>query len=573
MAVATRAAVAAIALAAVVICAGLGQAPFDDPGEGMHAEIARELVVSGDPFALTLAGVRYVDKPPLLYVMMAAAFTVLGPSEGAARLPSALAALVAVGATAWLGARLLGVGGGLLAGVALTTSLGFFAYARYVRPEALLVAVLATGFTLALTGIGERRRALVVAGLAVFGVAGLAKDPVAAVAPPLAVGLGLLLCRRARPVSAWLPVPGVAIGLVLAVGWWVLAEVRTPGFTWYTVVDNHLLNVARARHFPDEDVPLGAAGFLAVAAGGAVPWIVGALVSIGSLARRRAWRDPSELPWVVLAVWTIGVLGLTALSPFRLPHYGLPAYPAIALLGARAWVTGRGGSLAAVHAAVFAVAALACAAGWASDGRVFFSDVMSATDVATRKTGDAAAAGLPPWDTLSPLLGATALVSASGTVAIVIASLRWRARSLVPASALVAVTMLAAMPIVAAALAMVATHRAVRPVALEVAARIGAGDTLVHEGPLENSGALEWYAGRRPVIVDGRRSVLGFGATLPGASAAFWERDRLGRAWAARERVWLVTAREPSVSVVKELGGARLVLAAGGRRLYVNRDE
>jgi 4-amino-4-deoxy-L-arabinose transferase-like glycosyltransferase len=564
-----------MALAAVVVCAGLGRPPFDDPGEGMHAEIARELVVSRDPFALTLGGIRYVDKPPLLYVIMAGAFTVLGPSEWAARLPSAVAALVAVGATAWLGARLLGVGGGLLAGLALTTSLGFFAYARYVRPETLLVAVLATGFGLTLTGLRERRRVLVVAGLAVFGVAGLAKDPVAAVAPPLAVGLGLLLCRRARPVRAWLPVPGVVIGLGLAVGWWVLAEVRTPGFTWYTVVDNHVLNVARARNFPDEDVPLGAAVFLAVAAGGAVPWIVAGLASIGSLVRRRAWRDPSELPWVVLVLWTIGVLGLTALSPFRLPHYGLPAYPAIALLGARAWVTARGGSLAAVHAAVFALAALACAAGWASDGRVFLSEVMSATDVATRKGADAAAAGVPPWEALRPLLGATALVFATGAVAIVIvmAAVRWRGRQEMPASALVAATMLAAMPIVAAALATVATHRAVRPVALEVAARIGARDTLVHEGPLENSGALEWYAGRRPIIVDGRRSVLGFGATLPGAADAFWERDRLGRAWAARERVWLVTGRAPSASVVNELADARLVLAAGGRRLYVNRDE
>ena len=31
------------------------------------------------------------------------------------------------------------------------------------------------------------------------------------------------------------------------------------------------------------------------------------------------------------------MLALFTLSPFKLPHYGLPAYPAIALLAARAW--------------------------------------------------------------------------------------------------------------------------------------------------------------------------------------------------------------------------------------------
>src|SRR4029453_10365434 len=116
-----------------------------DPGEGMHAEIARELAISLDPFALTLNGVRYVDKPPLLYVLIALASALSGPSEAAARAVSAAAATTAVGATAWLGAHLLGWRGGLVAGVALLTGTGFYAYGRYGRPEALFVAALAGG--------------------------------------------------------------------------------------------------------------------------------------------------------------------------------------------------------------------------------------------------------------------------------------------------------------------------------------------------------------------------------------------------------------------------------------------
>ena len=73
----------------------------------------------------------------------------------------------------------------------------------------------------------------------------------------------------------------------------------------------------------------------------------------------------------------------------------------------------------------------------------------------------------------------------------------------------------------------------------------------------------------RPVAT----AVLGFGATLPVARAIFWRDEDLARAWTGHERVWLVSARDPDVSVVRRLPGARLVLAAGGRRLYVNGHE
>ena len=400
---------------------GLGAVPFDDPGEGMHAEIARELLRSGPGLPLTLNGVAYLDKPPLLYALLAGAFSVAGTREAPARAVSAAAALVTIAATAWLGARLLGGRSGLVAGLALSTSLGFFVYGRYVRPETLLLATLAVGFALALTALVESSRARMIAGLAVFGLAALAKDPLAALGPPLAIGLALALGGRARPLERWLPWPGVILGLVLAFGWWAMAEYSTPGFAWYTVVDNHLLNVARARHFPDEDIPLGAGEFLAVAALGIVPWIVPAVASVVRLVRRRAWREPEELPWVALALWAIGVLGLTALSPFRLPHYGLPAYPALALLAARGWSEVSGRTLALLHAALFGALAVAATLAWTTDGSAFMTSVLGATDVATRKMS--AAGGPPPlpsWSAFRPLVGAAALTLAAGAVALAV---------------------------------------------------------------------------------------------------------------------------------------------------------
>jgi len=564
--------VLAVLVAAPLLFAGLGRTPFDDPGEGMHAEIARELTASRDPLALTLNGVRYIDKPPLLYVLIAAVSAVVGPSEAGARAVSAGAAIAAVGATAWLGARLLGARAGVVAGIALLTSIGFFAYGRYVRPETLFVAALAWGFALCLVGIRDGRRALCAAGLAVFGLAALAKDPLGAILPPLAIGVAMALAGRARPVSAWLPWPGVVACLVIGFGWWIGAEVRTPGFGWYTTIDNHVMNVARARQFADEDIPLTALEFLAVAVGSALPWVIAAGAALWSLARRRAWRDPDEVGWVALAIWVLGVLGVTALSPFRLPHYGLPASFAIALLAARGWQLHGGRRMLAAHLVLFAAAAVGCAVTWMGDGSVLTS-VMDVTDVATMKN---AAAGLPlpvpPWDEFRPVFWSAALMfglcALATAAALAFVRSPERRRSL--GVLIVGVTMVATMPGVARSLGVVVRHRAVRDLAQSVARQAGPDDVVAHEGPIENSGALEWYSGRRPVLLDGRRSVLAFGAERPESRDLFWDAARLRDAWTSGRRVWVVSVRSPAHSLVAGLPGARLLGVAGGRTLWVN---
>jgi 4-amino-4-deoxy-L-arabinose transferase-like glycosyltransferase len=546
---------------------GLGAVPFDDPGEGMHAEIARELRVSGDALRLTLNGVPYVDKPPLLYALLATGFALGGASETTARLVPALAALAAVAATAWLGARLLGARCGFVAGAALATSCGFFVHGRYVRPETLFVGAIATGFALLLLGVIEERRVLVALGLAAFGVAGLAKDPLGALLPPVAIGLALAASGCARPVHRWLPLSGLAALLLLALGWYVAASAATRDFAWYTVVDNHLLNVARARRFPDEDVPLSALEFLVVGGVGALPWLAPAAAVVWRLARARAWRDPAEAPWTALALWAVGVFAVTMLSGFRLPHYGLPAYPAVALLAARGWSELGARRLAAAHAVLFALLAGVCALGWAR-GPAALSGVLDATDVATRKA--ASTGGVVVDATMFvPLLGVSALAFAVGAAMLAALTLVHRGPAL-PAYAVIA-TLLLVLPTVASGLAASTSARAVKSLALEVAARMEPGDLLVHEGPLENSGALEWYSGVRPVIVDGRRSVLAFGASRPQTADAFWDEARLAAVWRGERRVWLVTGRRPGASLVARLPAARLLVSAGGRRLYVNR--
>lgn len=568
----TRLVVALACVAAMVpLFVGLGRVPFDDPGEGMHAEIARELLASGRPFDLRFAGVRYVDKPPLMYWLIALAFAALGPTEAAARAVSALGGVAAVAATAWLGSRLLGWRAGLAAGLALLTSVWFFVYTRYVRPETPFVAAIAWGFALTLAGLKAGRRGWVIGGLAAFGAAGLAKDPLGVLGPLLALAVAVALCRRLRPVSGWLPAAGLLACVALACGWYMIVEARAHGFIWYTLVDNHVLNVLGARHFPDEDVPLTVSEFLSVAALGAAPWTVAAVVAILGLAWRRAWRDPDELPWIALAVWVVAVFAASTVSKFRLPHYGLPAYPAMALLAVRVWKGRRGArGLALLFAGIFGFFAIGCWIEIHRGGEDFIDSVIGMTDVYTRKEDAIGEASpLPPWQAFLPLVTLTAVVFSAAAVALAGVALRGARR----AGLWIAIAaMLAILPAAAAGHAMTSARRAVRGMALAVKARMAPGDRLLHEGPLENSGALEFYSGVRPTIVEGTRSVLGFGSTFPDTREIFWDAARLRREWQGPGRLFLVTTHSPATSVVASLppGRVRLVLATGGRRLYVN---
>ena len=572
---------AAALLALLLLLPGLGAAPFDDPGEGQHAEIAREAWASGDWLTLRLGGVRYFDKPPLLYAMAAAAFAVWGPSEWAARLGPVIGAAAAVAATAILGVRLMGPGWGVLAGAALLSSALFAFFGRYVRPETLFVAAIQWGLTgLLIGGVRDAggltraasARVWPLIGYAALGLAALAKDPLGLLGPLAAVAGARWLGGRLRPLSSWLPAAGIVLALVLGFGWYALAGLRNPGFLWYTVVDNHVLNAARLRVFPDEDVPLSALEFLATGAFGAFPWIVPAALMLWALARRRAWRDPDEMPWVALALWVAGTFAVVLAVPFRLPHYGLPAYPAVALLALRWWRERAPGVRRTVwlHLGLFALltAALGLAA-W-SDGRVFSDAVFGVSDVHTRKEAVAGQASpYPAWAVLQPLVARAALAFGVGSLGLLAAAALGNARiGLVAVTA----TMLALVPAVETAGARLSEARAVAGLAEEVKWRARDGAVLVHEGPIESSGALEFYSGRRPILLDARRSILGFGATFPEAGPAFWDGERFRREWLSERALLLVTPRAPASSIIRSLpdGSARMVAARNGRWLYAN---
>ena len=311
--------------------------------------------------------------------------------------------------------------------------------------------------------------------------------------------------------------------LALGVGWYAVVAVAEPSFLWYTVVDNHVLNVARMRVFPDEDVPLSALEFLAAAGFGAFPWIRRGRGG-GGRARAPPRVARSRRGAVGRArVWAVGVLGLFTLSPFKLPHYGLPAYPAVALLAARAW---REAAPAPARADRGAPGPVPRPRGGARVGRDRATGgpspaaVFGITDVYSRKEAALGQASpYPPWSDIQPLLVRASILlltgaarpRAGGGAPLRARRRRGGRRGHAPAGP-------------------AGRRRRRRDLLGARGGRYGAarsvpasapGDVLVLEGPIENAGAVEFYSGpsaraarRPPQRARHRRDLRGRGRHL-----------------------------------------------------------
>ena len=565
-------------VAAALYLLRLGGAPFLDPPEGFHAEIARSMLTAGDWITPRVDGVRYFDKPPVLYWLMAGSFATAGVAEASARVWSALAAVGIAAVTARLGTLLGGARVGMLAGLMVVANLGMYLYGRIVKPDMvfILCIVLAyAGFAIAYTGRGRGGLVLFYGAL---GAATMTKDVLGALGPLAVVALFFVLTRE-RPIAPWAPWWGVLVLLAVAVPWYAAVEWYNRGFLWYTIVDNHLLNFTRHRVFPDEDVPLGALPFLGVTLLAFLPWSLSAPWAVAR-ALRRPWEDATARLWVLVALWPLVVIGFFTLSPFKLPHYGLPAFPALALLVARVWDESieaapralRPRALLAPILVVFVVAAVAASLA-ASEHLSIPSAALGNLDVATRNMA-ARGQGAPPapLGAYLPVLRTCAMVFTVGSAGLAWAV--WRRRPAFGVGVALATT-LAFLPAAGDGMAVFAQSRSARTVAAALALSVRAGDLVVHEGPLENSGSVLLVLDQPVVVVNGLQSNLAFGATFPESRDRFWDGPRLAREWAKPGRRFLLTGVAPARSVVRTLPpeSVRLVGQGGGRWLYTNVEK
>src|ERR1051326_5085136 len=183
-----------VALTAAIIFLGCIISPpsLMDDVDAVQAQIARNMLQSGDWVTARLDGIAYLEKSPLKYWMIAVSFRVFGVHDWAARIPIALATVLLCWVTARFSAWAFGAAAGLRSGLVMATSIGLFLFTRILIPDAILTLMVALAVWGLLRALDpeEKRPGLWALGMwAAMGTGLLLKGLIAAVFP---VAAGLL---------------------------------------------------------------------------------------------------------------------------------------------------------------------------------------------------------------------------------------------------------------------------------------------------------------------------------------------------------------------------------------------
>lgn len=323
-----RGAALLLALTAALLLLRQDRVPLLGPDEPRYARVAIEMSRSGDLVTPTLQGKAWLEKPALYYWMAAAAFRALGETETAARLPALVAALLLVGATALVGARLYGGASGLHAGFALGSCLLVFMYGRAASMDMLLAATVTASIgLLALAALGIAGRLAIPAAFVFAALATLAKGPLGALLPALAAG-GYIVAARDWRFLRRLASPLAWILFFLVAAPWYLLVLRAEGraFVDTFLLDHNLQRFTSTVHRHPGPVVY----YLPVLVAGFFPWSGLLVPALATVHPRTSRADLFVLSWLAVP------LVFFSLAGSKLPGYILPCLPPLALLMGRA---------------------------------------------------------------------------------------------------------------------------------------------------------------------------------------------------------------------------------------------
>jgi len=568
--------------------ARLGAAGLFDPNEGRYAEIPREMVFLGDWLTPHFNFVPYFDKPPLLYWLTAICYQLLGISSFSARLVSALAAIGGVGAAYGIGRDLWGRRAGLISGLILATSFGYYIFSRILLTDMLFTALLATAFwAMARSLFAETRRpGAMLCAYAAIALAVLTKGLIGLLLPVLTLGAFLLLTRDRRLISRLELLRGGVLLLAIAAPWHILVGLKHPNFFWFYFVNEHFLRFIAKRPLPDY-APMSFYVFLFMAVVWTFPWSVffpAALRRFWSCAMAGAREDRGTL---FILLWAASVIGFFALTPSRLEYYSMPAFPALALLVGRLWdsemarhsreTVARGLTYGCFI--LFSIPVGLLPVPWlfprlregALSNALFAAVDVRAREIQAGILYNAKVYPVPSFQDMLPILQWTALVLLVGIGA---ATFAWLRRKPWLTFACLAGTMLPTLALVQTGIVMFEPHRSGVHLAEVIRREFRPGDQLIVEGPYEIFASVGFYTGQRARVLEGLFGDLEFGSHFPEARGTFLEETEFVELWRGKGRVFLLSDAPGRLAKLQALSPEPVVLGRSGTNwLFSSRRE
>jgi len=493
----------ALALALVLLYGWrLGARSLWEPDEPRYAEIAREMLVTGDWVTPRLDMLRYYEKPPLVYWSAATSFAVFGISEWSARISVVLFALLFLAGTWTLARTLFGARAAILSTLTLALAPLSWVTGRLLVTDMFLAAgvvwVLA-GYVLALD---RRRRGesavlpMIVAGAGAT-VALLAKGPIGLLLPALGIVPLRALAGRAASIGARGWAAAWAVVAILGLPWFLMLASRDPSFAKFFLWHEHVLRflTGSAKH--------GAAPwyYLEMLAGGLfpssflLPWAIAVC-----RPRWRLWRaaglEAAEMGTWLLLLFGGGTLLFFSVSQSKRPGYILPALPVAAILVGRSLA--RALEERASRGLRVSMAAAALGSWAAAAATLWFSLHPPAAVAAGEASAGFRSAGI---------LTAVLLAALGGSLAA--SAFAVRARALQRGLVAVAASLFLALPSLGNVAERLDASLSVKAVSLRVASLASPTDVVASFGTILQG--LNFYTGRRTVIVGGAGE-LEFGA-------------------------------------------------------------
>jgi len=574
---------------------GLFHPPLFDDADGAHADAGREILTRGDWVTLHENGIRYLEKAPLPYWGMAAAFKVFGVATWTARLSLHLSVLLLAFLLYQFGRRFLTPIAGFWAGVLFLASCGPYLFTRILIPDVTVGLWIGLALYFFLDGWQSERPSL----FSCWGIAAilalnvLTKSLIGLVFPCAIMFVFLLLARDLRHLLKMRLISSTLVFLLVAAPWHILAALRNPpvgqvkGFLWFFFVNEQFLRYLGKRYPADYGtVPIVL--FYGLLFVWFLPWssfLPQALAQVRlRLPRIAGVRHSTEAVLLLLSCWAAVILLFFSFST-RQEYYVAPALPALALLlghwlareseapiGSRIARSGRISAtvLLALGLLIAGITGTLAVISHKPAEGVELADLLSKnTETYVLSLGHfldltGSAMGL----FRGPLIG-TALAFLLGT------GLNWLLRrrgNLQAANWALVAMMIVFLECAHLALGVFYPVLGSRPLAVAIEKQLQPGEQIVCDGEYANASSVNFYTRKQMLIVNGLINGLWFGSLFPDAPRIFLDDAQLAQLWAGANRIYFVTGDDKRRDFLAGIAPAYLLTKSGGKFVYTNRQ-
>ncbi|MBI4904918.1 MAG: glycosyltransferase family 39 protein [Acidobacteria bacterium] len=556
-----------------------------DDVDAVQAQIARNMLESGDWVTARLNGVTYLEKSPLIYWMMAVSMHLFGVTDWAARIPLAIFTVLLVWVTMRFGTWAFGERAGSLSGLVIASCLGLWLFTRIQIPDAILTLTITIAMWSFLRALEEDGWLWPMTCFAAIGVGLLLKGLIAALFPVATALLYLAITHQLFVRETWRklrPISGIALMLLIAAPWHIIAALRNPpiwdftmksepgqyhGFFWFYFFNEHVFRFLNMRH-PRDYNTVPRIYFWLFHLLWLFPWSAFAPAAAGL---RFQPNDRAGRTRLLALCWAGFLLCFFTLSTTQ-EYYSMPCYPALALLLGSALAAA--GQLWIIRGRLL-VAGIAAAAAFAIGG--ILSQV-----AALPAPGDISQALTQNPDAYTLSLGHMGdltlksfaylrLPLVIAGIAFVIGSLgTWLFRRNDRAYLAIAVMMVLFFHAARIALIRFDPYLGSRELA-EAYVKAPPGELIVDNQYYAFSSVF-FYANCRALLLEGRVNNLEYGSYAPDAPNVFIDQPAFSRLWKDPRRRYLLV-EGPAVARIENLVGRDLlhvVKASGGKFLYSN---